>query len=130
MNNLLITPLINSSIAFSCYVTSVIDKKIWPPVHYDFSCQALDLQNELSAVEVTYNSSFTNGSVTVGFGDICFTDPTAPADETNCTVQSLLGFYQNSHQNLDNISSLSLLPGIDNTEINAAYIDHFETCTR
>ena len=56
--------------------------------------QVLDLQLQIQNLTAPYGE---NG--TIGLEDICF-QPLAP-DNNNCTIQSVLNYYQNSHKQLD-----------------------------
>jgi len=98
---------------------------------YDFLSQVLQLQNQISALTgVVYcNANGTSCSVdkkddftvakVVKLKDVCFA-PLLPEND-NCTVQSVLNYWQNSEENLQaNVSDFGL--------ITADYITHFQTC--
>ena len=57
--------------------------------------QALDLQDAVVNLEVP----FKNGTVTLR--DICYA-PLAP-ENTHCAIQSVVNYFQNSHENIDKI---------------------------
>ena len=57
---------------------------------------------------------------TVTLEDICFS-PLSP-DNPNCTIQSILNYYQNDQANLDKT--------IGDFWVEADYIDHFSYCAR
>ena len=78
--------------------------------------QVLDLQLNIEAI-TGYSEEL---NMTVGLEDICFS-PLSP-DNTNCTIQSILNYYQNDHGNLDK--------EIGEFWVIADYIDHFSYCAR
>ena len=55
----------------------------------------------------------------ITLADICFT-PLAP-DNKNCTIESVLNYWQNSHENLDKIFN-------DGFFTQADYHDHLLAC--
>uniref|UniRef100_A0A0B7ARF7 SSD domain-containing protein n=2 Tax=Arion vulgaris TaxID=1028688 RepID=A0A0B7ARF7_9EUPU len=81
----------------------------------DFLHQLLYLQDAITEIQATYNNQ------TVMLKDICFA-PLAP-DNTECTIQSVLNYYQNSHQMIDKEDS-------NFWEVNAKYLDHFQSCVQ
>lgn len=97
-----------------------IDSHLYGPVlRKDFLSQVLKLQLELESI-VAF-SEVLNETVTLE--DICFS-PLSP-DNRNCTIQSVLNYYQNDQANLDK-------KVMDPTGfyVNADYIDHFSACTK
>ena len=75
----------------------------------------LDLQLQVQALWAPY------GNGTVGLEDICY-QPLAP-DHTDCTIQSILNYYQNDAKTLDrNVSN--------GFYIIANYLDHFLYCVK
>lgn len=100
------------------------------PVQYsgvmrlDFLHQVLELQNKISALEGDLVDEKGNKlNRTIKLEDICFA-PLKP-DNSNCTIQSILNYWQNDHDSLDKIAV-----DPDFGIINADYITHFETCTK
>lgn len=77
--------------------------------------QVLDLQLEVEALVATYEGQ------NVTLGDICLS-PLAPYN-SNCTVLSILNYFQNSHAVLDHISR-------DGFYIYADFHSHFLYCVR
>ena len=84
----------------------------------EFRSQVLDLQLSIQHLQAKYEGS------AVTLKDICF-QPLAP-DNTDCTIQSILEYWQNNHTRLDKVKyddySGSFLEG--------DYLDHFSDCTR
>jgi Niemann-Pick C1 protein len=78
--------------------------------------QVLELQLNLEAI--TAFSEKLNQ--TVSLEDICFA-PLSP-DNRNCTIQSVLNYFQNSQENLD--------ATVGEFFIDADYIDHFSSCAK
>lgn len=64
-----------------------------PIFEKEFLHQVLDLQLAVQGLQVPYEGR------NITLADICF-QPLAP-DNTNCTIQSVLNYFQNSHDNLD-----------------------------
>ncbi|XP_053383047.1 NPC intracellular cholesterol transporter 1-like [Mercenaria mercenaria] len=83
----------------------------------EFMHQVLDLQTEVEQLR----AKFDNG--TVGLEDICF-KPLSP-DNNNCTIESVLQFWQNNRTNLDKVAYDKW--GIF---IMADYLDHFLKCAQ
>ena len=80
-----------------------------------FHTQVLNLQNYLQEMKVPFDD---NGNMTnVTLSDICFS-PLAP-ENTNCTIQSVLNYFQNSQALLDK-----------KTDIGQDYAYHLHFCTR
>uniref|UniRef100_A0A6J0SY82 NPC intracellular cholesterol transporter 1 n=1 Tax=Pogona vitticeps TaxID=103695 RepID=A0A6J0SY82_9SAUR len=91
------------------------DVPFGPPLTKDILHQVLDLQNAIENINATYD----NG--TVMLKDICLT-PLAPYNN-NCTILSVLNYFQNSHSVLDhNIH--------DEFFVYADYHSHFLYCVR
>ncbi|RNA21587.1 Niemann-Pick C1, partial [Brachionus plicatilis] len=100
------------------------------PVEYssalrlDFLHQVLELQNKISSLEGQLeNDQGLKLNKTVKLKDICFA-PLKP-DNSNCTIQSILNYWQNDPDLLDKI-----VVDPDFGITNADYITHFETCTK
>ncbi|XP_052763831.1 NPC intracellular cholesterol transporter 1-like isoform X1 [Mya arenaria] len=83
----------------------------------EFMTQVLDLQTQIENI----TAPFRNG--TVGLKDICF-KPLAP-DYEECTIESVLQFYQNNLTNLNKVA-------YDDSGFwtVADYLDHFTACTQ
>nr|XP_054751603.1 NPC intracellular cholesterol transporter 1-like [Lytechinus pictus] len=82
----------------------------------DLLHQALDLQNDVVNIKVPFgNDSF------VTLEDICYA-PLAP-ENTHCTIESVLNYFQNSHENLDKVK-------MDPSQffIAADYHEHIMSC--
>ena len=75
----------------------------------------LDLQLQVEGLRAPY------GNGTVGLEDICF-QPLAP-DNTACTIESILNYYQNSRPTLDRVVKDRF--GFFTL---ADYLDHFQYC--
>ena len=92
-------------------------------VHYGpiFNKQVLhaliDLQLEVR------NLSATTDERTIRLQDICL-QPLAPIN-TNCTIMSVTGYFQNSHENLDKVIEDEWFG-----DVLADYHDHLVSCTR
>ena len=84
-----------------------------------FSHQVLHLQNNISAIEA-YDEEL---NTTVTMKDICFA-PLLP-DNDNCTIMSLLNYWQNSEENLNKV-----VWDESGFFIMADYIDHMQSCMR
>ncbi|KAL5014594.1 hypothetical protein ScPMuIL_008864 [Solemya velum] len=89
------------------YFTSLFDK--------EFLYMVLDLQDEIQNLKAPHEDG------PVGLEDICFKP--LEGDNDNCTIQSVLQYYQNSKANLDKIK-------MDSTGwyIQADYLDHLTNC--
>ncbi|XP_063417438.1 NPC intracellular cholesterol transporter 1-like [Mytilus trossulus] len=95
-----------SIVSYTDY-TSLFDK--------DFLHMLLDLQLEIENLTATYKGE------TVRLQDICF-KPLAP-DNNNCTTESVLEYWQKSHENIDKVA---MTP--DGWFVKADYLDHFKFC--
>ncbi|CAC5359870.1 unnamed protein product [Mytilus coruscus] len=95
-----------SLVSYTNY-TSLFDK--------EFLHMLLDLQLEIENLTATYKGE------TVRLQDICF-KPLAP-DNNNCTTESVLEYWQKSHENID---KLAYTP--DGWFVKADYLDHFHFC--
>lgn len=94
------------------------DQVYGPALTKDFLHQVLDLQNQISSLIGTINQN--NQTVLVSLSDICF-QPLKP-DNSNCTIQSILQYWQNNQTLLDKeINDEFGLKIYD-------YITHFENC--
>jgi Niemann-Pick C1 protein len=90
----------------------------------DFLKSVLYLQNNISAIKASIYDDKQNVTTQIGLTDICFT-PLKP-DNMNCTIQSILEYYQNSPENLD-VQGLD--PNYPNFPVVIAdWITHFESC--
>lgn len=87
--------------------TSIFDK--------EFLHMVLDLQLAIQNLTAEYNGE------TVTLEDICF-QPLAP-DNTKCTIQSILQYFQNNHTNIDKVVMDSY-----GFFVVADYIDHLRYC--
>lgn len=83
------------------------------PLRKDVLHQVLDLQTDIENLEVPY------GNETVTLKDICLA-PLAPYN-SNCTILSVLNYYQNSHEVLDHEAT-------DGFWTTADYHSHFLYC--
>lgn len=81
----------------------------------NFLHEILDLQLAIEGLTAEYNNK------TIGLEDICFA-PLSP-DNKNCTVQSILNYFQNSHDMLDKVAYDEF--GWFVVDI---YLDHFDYC--
>lgn len=77
--------------------------------------QVLDLQIAIENITAYYNNE------TVTLGDICLA-PLSPYNK-NCTIFSVLNYFQNSHATLDHIVG-------DDFFVYADYHTHFLYCVR
>ncbi|NXP53899.1 NPC1 protein, partial [Heliornis fulica] len=91
------------------------DVPFGPPLTKEILHQVLDLQNAI----VNINASFDNETVTLK--DICLA-PLAPYNN-NCTILSVLNYFQNSHSVLDRTIG-------DEFFVYADYHTHFLYCVR
>ncbi|XP_030628972.1 NPC intracellular cholesterol transporter 1 [Chanos chanos] len=89
------------------------DVPFGPPLAKDILHQVLDLQTDIENLEAKYDGQ------TVKLKDICLA-PLAPYND-NCTILSVLNYYQNSHQVLDHIIQDEFL-------VYADYHSHFLYC--
>lgn len=87
----------------------------------DFLRQVLELQNTISSLvgELKPDGDASNITEPVTLEDICFA-PLDP-DNKNCTIQSILNYWQNDEANLEKTITEFDLVQYD-------YIDHFENC--
>ncbi|XP_033109697.1 NPC intracellular cholesterol transporter 1-like [Anneissia japonica] len=74
--------------------------------------QVLDLQNNITKIQVPYNGSL------IGLDDICY----KPLSE-NCTIMSVLNYWQNSHEELDKV-----VKDQSGFWVLSDYHDHFLSC--
>ncbi|XP_067887182.1 NPC intracellular cholesterol transporter 1 isoform X2 [Heterodontus francisci] len=86
-----------------------------PPLDKDILHQVLDLQDDIQELEAYYKNE------TVKLQDICLA-PLAPYNN-NCTIFSVLNYFQNSHAVLDHSVG-------DEFFVYADYHSHFLYCTR
>ncbi|XP_069778710.1 NPC intracellular cholesterol transporter 1 [Narcine bancroftii] len=91
------------------------DVPFGPPLGKDVLHQVLDLQDEIQGLEASCNNE------TVRLQDICLA-PLAPYNN-NCTILSVLNYFQNSHSVLDHSVG-------DDFFVYADYHSHFLYCTR
>ncbi|KAK0066303.1 Niemann-Pick C1 protein [Biomphalaria pfeifferi] len=82
-----------------------------------FLHEILDLQLAIAKVSAVYD----NKNITLQ--DICFA-PLSP-DNNNCTIQSILNYFQNSHEMLDLVAKDDY-----GWFVVANYLDHFEYCVQ
>ncbi|BFZ21461.1 hypothetical protein BsWGS_24500 [Bradybaena similaris] len=82
-----------------------------------FLHQLLDMQNAITEIKAEYNNK------TITLQDICFA-PMQPENK-NCTIQSILNYYQNSHEMIDKV----VMDEYGFWEL-ANYLDHFESCVQ
>lgn len=93
-------------------------EELWGPVfNKSFLKEVLKLQNYISE-EI---SASMPGGEKVNLRDICFT-PLSP-ENNNCTIQSVLNYFQNEAANLD-------LNHIDQYNLTVNYINHLDSCFR
>lgn len=85
-----------------------------PPIPHPYP-QVLDFQTDIENLEASY------GNETVTLKDICLS-PLAPYN-SNCTILSVLNYYQNSHEVLDHDFK-------DEFFTYADYHSHFLYCVR
>ena len=100
------TPVMHTTFTQSQQFSSTFDR--------EFLRQVLELQNDVSAITAQF------GNQTVSLEDICF-QPLYP-DNRNCTIQSVLNYYQNS------MESLYKEQRDDFDQLLNDYLDHFQTC--
>ncbi|GFR77232.1 niemann-Pick C1 protein, partial [Elysia marginata] len=81
----------------------------------EFLHEILDLQLAIEGLTAEHDNK------TVGLEDICFA-PLSP-DNKNCTVQSILNYFQNSHAMLDKVAYDEF-----GWFVVANYLDHFDYC--
>ncbi|KAL8625091.1 hypothetical protein ACOMHN_030726 [Nucella lapillus] len=95
-----------------------VSHTIFSPIFdLEFLHEVLDLQLAVQGLRAPY------GNGTVGLEDICF-QPLAP-DNTHCTIESILNYYQNSHKQLDR-----KVMGHYGFFTLANYLDHFLFCVK
>lgn len=87
-----------------------------PAFDIGFLTRVLDLQTKVLSLTADYN-----GNQTVHLSDICL-KPLEPANE-NCTVLSLLQYYQNSLDNLNAHQGDEFFTSFD-------YVTHFMACAQ
>ncbi|CAG5118106.1 unnamed protein product, partial [Candidula unifasciata] len=75
----------------------------------------LDLQNAITEISVLHDHK------NITLQDICFA-PLKPSNN-NCTIQSVLNYYQNSHQMID-MEAMDQFGWL----VEANYLDHFDYC--
>ncbi|KAJ6662145.1 hypothetical protein lerEdw1_012610 [Lerista edwardsae] len=91
------------------------DVPFGPPLNKDILHQVLDLQNDIENITAFHKND------TVMLKDICLS-PLAPYNN-NCTILSVLNYFQNSHSVLDHSVG-------DEFYVFADYHTHFLYCTR
>ncbi|MGH0141010.1 UNVERIFIED_CONTAM: hypothetical protein FKN15_055717 [Acipenser sinensis] len=91
------------------------DVPFGPPLDKSILHQVLDLQNDIEKIEATYENE------TVMLNDICLA-PLAPYNN-NCTIMSVLNYFQNSHSVLDHTVG-------DDFWVFADYHTHFLYCVK
>jgi hypothetical protein len=88
----------------------------------DYTCnfykQVLDLQQSIQKMAVEFKGE------NVTLQDICF-QPLAP-DNTECTIQSILEYWQNDHDKLDKTK----YDDYTGAFLLGDYLDHFSDCAR
>ena len=79
----------------------------------------MDIQQQVENLKVWYEPLGRN----ISLQDVCFA-PLAP-DNKNCTIQSILNYWQNSHDMIDKVATdeWGFLTYAD-------YVDHFQFCVR
>ncbi|XP_018008621.1 NPC intracellular cholesterol transporter 1 isoform X3 [Hyalella azteca] len=88
--------------------------KVWGPVfNKEFLKAVADIQN--------YIENEILGDNGTSLSDICF-KPLAPVNE-NCTIQSVLNYFQNNPSNLD-------IEDVDALGYNVTYLNHLDACFR
>ncbi|CAG5121501.1 unnamed protein product [Candidula unifasciata] len=80
-----------------------------------FLHELLDLQNAITKIQAEYNNK------TIMLQDICFA-PLQP-ENNNCTIMSILNYYQNSHEMIDKVAKDAY-----GFWVLADYLDHFQSC--
>ncbi|XP_037364629.1 NPC intracellular cholesterol transporter 1 [Talpa occidentalis] len=91
------------------------DVPFGPPLDKEILHQVLDLQIAIENIAASYNNK------TVTLQDICLA-PLSPYNN-NCTIMSVLNYFQNSHTMLDHMIG-------DDFYVYADYHTHFLYCTR
>ncbi|XP_033855505.3 NPC intracellular cholesterol transporter 1-like [Acipenser ruthenus] len=91
------------------------DVPFGPPLDISILHQVLDLQDDIEKIEATYENE------TVMLSDICLA-PLAPYNN-NCTIMSVLNYFQNSHSVLDHSVG-------DGFWVFADYHTHFLYCVK
>ncbi|XP_006903115.1 PREDICTED: niemann-Pick C1 protein [Elephantulus edwardii] len=91
------------------------DVPFGPPLDKDILHQVLDLQTAIESITALYNNE------TVTLQDLCLA-PLSPYNN-NCTIMSVLNYFQNSHSVLDHIKG-------DDFFVYADYHTHFLYCVR
>ncbi|XP_072021310.1 NPC intracellular cholesterol transporter 1-like [Amphiura filiformis] len=89
-----------------------------PVLGKDILHQVLDLQTDIEDLKVWYDKEQRN----IKLSDICYA-PLAP-DNKNCTIESVLNYWQNSHENLDK-EAMDPETGLF---VAADYHDHLMAC--
>uniref|UniRef100_A0A8D0H7N3 NPC intracellular cholesterol transporter 1 n=1 Tax=Sphenodon punctatus TaxID=8508 RepID=A0A8D0H7N3_SPHPU len=105
----------NTSVHIYSPYPSGADVPFGPPLDKEILHQVLDLQNAIENLTATYNNE------TVMLKDICLA-PLAPYNN-NCTILSLLNYFQNSHSVLDHFVG-------DEFFVYADYHTHLLYCVR
>ena len=85
--------------------------------NFDFLLRVLDLQTDILSLTATLDET----NRTIHLSDVCL-KPLAP-DNENCTVFSILQYYQNSKDNLNKSSGDDFFTYFD-------YATHFWTCSQ
>ena len=86
----------------------------------EFLSEVLTLQNKISSLTGVCETCSNGTNVTVTLKDICFA-PLLP-DNDNCTIQSILNYWQNNQNTLDYIA-------YDEFNMSSAdWITHFSNC--
>ncbi|XP_004465177.1 NPC intracellular cholesterol transporter 1 [Dasypus novemcinctus] len=91
------------------------DVPFGPPLNIGILHQVLDLQTAIENISASYNNQ------TVTLQDICLA-PLSPYNK-NCTIMSVLNYFQNSHSVLDHVKG-------DDFFVYADYHTHFLYCVR
>ncbi|KYO48265.1 NPC intracellular cholesterol transporter 1 [Alligator mississippiensis] len=91
------------------------DETFGPPLTKEILHQVLDLQDAIENITASYDNE------TVMLKDICLA-PLAPYNK-NCTILSVLNYFQNSHSVLDHVAG-------DEFFVYADYHTHFLYCVR
>lgn len=102
---------VNMFFSAFCFTTTCPDLVVF---------QVLDLQDEIANLKAYHVDEGTGENKTIGLEDICFA-PLAPQNK-NCTIVSVLNYFQNSHEMLDKNAT-------DGFFITADYHDHILSCT-
>ncbi|KAJ8020679.1 NPC intracellular cholesterol transporter 1 [Holothuria leucospilota] len=90
-----------------------------PVLNKEILHMVLDLQDEIADLKAYYVDEDTDENKTISLKDICFA-PLAPQNK-NCTIVSVLNYFQNSHEMLDKNTS-------DGFFTTADYHDHILSC--